>query len=474
MTRISAIAFLLAAATAAPASAEVGDQPEVVDDEPPLPMGLDDGGEEEPALPAGLDGPTIEESAGTSQAGFRLPFEMRGYLDLRGGARVQEDPHERRLSLAESRLQVDLERSFTPMALTLRVVADFVYDPVLDEYEPALESGGGAVDLRQANAVISPFELADLKVGRQILTWGTGDLLFINDLFPKDWTALVIGRADQYLKAPSDAVKASLFSSWLNADLVYAPAFDSDRPLDRRRLSSWDPTLGRLAGRDAPLAIDRPDSWFRDHEFAARLHRRLAAYELALYGYRGLWKAPAGIDPASGSFTFPKLSAYGASARGPLLGGIGNLEAGYYDSRLDRDGDDPTVRNSEWRTLAGLEREVVKNMTASGQYYVEMMTDHAAYRASQPVGAPIADRFRHVVTGRLTWLAQAARLRTSVFVAYSPSDADALARGSVAYQIDDHWGAELGANLFLGAEDHTFFGQLERNSNLYSSVRYGF
>ena len=28
---------------------------------------------------------------------------------------------------------------------------------------------------------------ADIKVGRQVLTWGTGDLLFINDIFPKDY-----------------------------------------------------------------------------------------------------------------------------------------------------------------------------------------------------------------------------------------------------------------------------------------------
>ena len=34
----------------------------------------------------------------------------------------------------------------------------------------------------------------DLKVGRQILTWGTGDLLFINDLFPKDWNSFLLGR----------------------------------------------------------------------------------------------------------------------------------------------------------------------------------------------------------------------------------------------------------------------------------------
>ena len=44
-----------------------------------------------------------------------------------------------------------------------------------------------------------------------MLTWGTGDLLFINDLFPKNWKSLAIGRDDEYLKDPSGAVKASFF-----------------------------------------------------------------------------------------------------------------------------------------------------------------------------------------------------------------------------------------------------------------------
>ncbi len=62
-----------------------------------------------------------------------------------------------------------------------------------------------------------------ITLGRQILTWGTGDLVFINDLFPKDWVSFFIGRDVEYLKAPSDALKVSAFSSWANLDLVYTP-----------------------------------------------------------------------------------------------------------------------------------------------------------------------------------------------------------------------------------------------------------
>jgi hypothetical protein len=47
-------------------------------------------------------------------------------------------------------------------------------------------------------------------------------------------------------------------------------------------------------------------------------------------------------------------------------------------------------------------------------------------------------------------------------------------RPKVHYKIDDHWSAEVGANVFLGAHDHTFFGMFERNTNAYASLRYSF
>ncbi len=33
----------------------------------------------------------------------------------------------------------------------------------------------------------------DLRLGRQIITRGVGDLVFINDVFPKDWSAFFPG-----------------------------------------------------------------------------------------------------------------------------------------------------------------------------------------------------------------------------------------------------------------------------------------
>ncbi|HUU57969.1 MAG TPA: hypothetical protein VMZ50_00385 [Phycisphaerae bacterium] len=448
------------------------DQPAADANAPALPSGLDDEG---PALPPGLDEAKPPERKAAEKKKPLKWFDLAGFWEVRGGVRTQNDPHERDASLGETRLQLDAQKDWQGMVFKL--VADFVYDPVLDHHSIDLNTGQGWLDLRQANVAFTPLKFMDVKVGRQILTWGTGDLIFLNDLFPKDWQAFFIGRDLEYLKAPSDALKMSFFTGAANVDVVFTPQFDGDRFIRRRRLSAWNGNLGRRAGRDAVVHADKPDDCFDDHEWAARISRNLRGYELAAYGYWGYWKSPGGQDPATLRATFPRLSVYGASARGQVGRGIGNVEVGYYDSRQDRGGDDPSVNNSELRLLGGYERdlpEIAHDFKVAVQYYVELMMHHGRYVRALPATDSPRDFDRHVLTIRLTKLLMNQNLTLSLFAYYSPTDSDAYLRPQVQYKIDDHWTAELGANVLFGAREHTFFGQLARNTNIYASLRYGF
>jgi hypothetical protein len=398
---------------------------------------------------------------------------IRGFVEPRIGARTQNDPYEDQMSLAELRAQLDALTYFELFELQLR--ADFLYDALADDPEKIdLRTGEGFIDLREANVLFSPASWSDLKVGRQILTWGTGDLLFINDLFPKDWQSFLLGRDEDYLKAPSDAIYASFFPSIATIDVAYIPQFNADRHLDGSRLSYWNPGLQRIAGQDAVMQTDRPDDPFQDHEVTTRIYRNLKGYETALYLYHGYWKSPAGMDPATGRATFPHLNVYGASTKGQFKGGILNLEAGYYDSREDRNGTDPTVANSQIRYLIGYDRELRKNLSAGLQYYLEQMLDHDDYLAGLPNRSTASDEFRHLLTLRLTQRMMNQNLILSLFTFYSPSDHDLYIRPAVTYKIDDHWQASLNAGFFWGKYDHTFFGQFKNNSNLNLALRYSF
>ncbi len=401
----------------------------------------------------------------------RLGISLHGFADVRGGVRTSGTDLVSDGSVLEGRLQ--LEANHQGDIFTLQLRTDFLYDALAEDHNFDLETGSGVMDLREAYVLFSPLDFMDVKVGRQILTWGTGDLVFLNDLFPKDWQAFFLGRDQEYLKAPSDALLVSLFPEFANIDLVFVPQFDPDRYVRGERLAFWNPGLQRVVGRDDAIDVETPDAWFRDVEVALRVSRTVGGVELAAYGYSGYWKSPEGSDPLTGKAVFPRLNVWGGSARGAVAGGIANAEFAYYDSRDDANGDDPFTPNSQWRFLLGYERELARDFTFACQYYAEWMQDYAAYERALPMGIA-QDELRHYVTVRLTKLLMNQNLTLSFFARYSPNDDDAYLRPTVSYKISDNWLATAGANVFLGSQDYTFLGQFQDNTNVYAALRYSF
>ncbi len=389
-------------------------------------------------------------------------MDLTGFVEFRYGSRLENDPYEKDESISEGRVQLEVGKDFDWGVLQAK--GDMVGDNIDEELRGIS---------RELNVAFSPVDMMDVKIGRQTLTWGTGDLVFINDLFPKDWKAFFIGRDDEYLKAPSDAVRAGIFLDIVNIDLIWSPVFNGSEYIDGSRLSYWNSFLGRTAGSDAVLDADKRDWVFGNSEYSLRLSKNISGTEVALYGYCGYWKTPEGFDPNTMKLFHPGLSVYGASIRSQVLGGIGNLEAGYYDSRDDRNGDDPFIRNSEIRFLTGFERELTKDFNGGFQYYLEWMSDYDEYKKNMG-NTPKKDEYRHLLTLRLTKLLMDQNLILSLFAYYSPSDEDAYLRPKVHYKVTDALSVEAGANCFLGSEKHSFFGQFQDNTNAYAGVRWTF
>jgi hypothetical protein len=458
--------------------------------EPELPAGLED---DEPALPAGIgetksglpakkdsDEPDLpmgmgeEPSTAWNDADENIAsrWGVSGFWELRGGLRIYEPIEQRNASLAESRLE--LEKDFNWNEWNSKLTVDLLYDDIPESHSVDLENGSGWLDLREAWLHRSLGEKADVKFGRQVLTWGVGDLLFINDLFPKDWQSFLAGRDEQYLKAPSDSVRFGLYSPAVNFNLVYTPRFDSDRYIDGSRLSYFSSSSNEVVGRNMIVDANQPDDMFADDELAIRVYRQLASFEVAAYAYDGFWKSPGGFDPSTGLATFPALRVFGASVRGPLGPGIFSSEIGYYNSRDDSNGSNAFINNSEWRGLLGYEWEVANETTLGLQYYVEALQDFGAYKTSLLPGQMARDEYRQVLTARLTRLAMSQNLTLSLFVFYSPTDADGYLRPKASYKASDQWLLEGGFNIFNGSKPFTFFGQFESNSNAYLAIRYSF
>ncbi len=366
--------------------------------------------------------------------------------------------------LADQRVQLKLEAHSPKGAVSLLAKPEFFYDAVDQEF---------GADLREGYLNFTR-NAWDVRVGRQILTWGVGDLVFINDVFPKDYAAFFSGRPLEYLKLGVDAVDVNFQSDALSAELAVIPAglFTPDNLPPRSRFFQFDPfpTL--------PRQTDEPATRLGSVETALRLYRTVADTELSLYAYHGFWRSYAlqpdnPVAPAHAVTFFPELAEFGASARRSGLGGVWSAEVGYYDSLDDPRGDAPAIANSQFRFLLAYQRQLARDFTASLEYYGEWMQDYAAYRRALPAGFPSSPELRDLIGVRLTKLLRYQTLKLSFFTFYSPIAGDFFLNPEVSYQFTDHLWAALGGNLF-GGPSQTFFGQLDRDDNVYVTARYSF
>lgn len=449
MPRVLAITLLAALMLAAgPASAR--------EEDPWVDQGAGEGGEDPWAEESGDE---WAEDWGDSWEDEGGGIVITGFAELAAGMRADSDgPVGRRMTLGDARLRGEAE--WIGDALEANAVGDVWYDAVTSDFE---------VDVRDLTVAFSPTEDVDVTAGRQVLTWGTGDLLFLNDLFPKDFVSFFAGRDDEYLKAPSDTVRVGFYNDLANVDVAWTPRYQPDEYLTGRRFSFFSPRAGQVVAPDPPVGAVEPSRY----ELALRLYKTVRGVEYAAYGYHGYFKQPTAVD-ADGQLTFAPLTSVGASVRLPLWSGLVNAEFAWYESTDDANGDDPAIPNSQVRFLAGFERELVANFTAGFQYYVEYTRDHDALIANSPAPQFEPEEYRQVLTNRLTYRIDQDRWTLSLFTFLSPSDEDFYVRPSVTFRQSDEWQFTAGGNGFGGRDDHTFFGQLEDNSNLYVRIRYNY
>lgn len=363
---------------------------------------------------------------------------------------------------AEEKLQLKLSADRAPFFVFLK--SDLSYDHIDDEED--LEFREAYLDYLS--------DYWDVRAGRQIITWGVGDLIFINDIYPKDYEAFFSGRPIEYLKIGSDAVKIGIYPESVSAELVIIPFFEPNNLPRKSRFHQFDP-LHFITERHK----EEPSTTFENSEIALRVYRYLAGFDTSLYFYSGFFRQQALqpdslVSPTRLDFFHPELNVYGASIQGRALGGITSVEAGFYDSREDRNGENPMIPNQSVRFLLGYQRQLWEDFTAGMQYYALYMLDYNQYEKNVPPGFPQEKEWQDLFTVRLTHLFMHQTLRLSFFSFWSLSDGDYLLIPEIKYKFTDHIWAAAGSNIFGGGEEWNQFGSLDENDNLYVQARYEF
>jgi hypothetical protein len=352
------------------------------------------------------------------------------------------------------RVQLKAENGNDSGSMSFYSKLDLFHDSVL---------GDNNSDLREFYIDFN-FEDISLRTGRQIITWGVGDLLFINDIFPKDWVAFYSGQPLEYLKKGSDSVKLDFFFGSTTLEFIVSD-FREDRLPDNRQFVFASPF-----SITTPRSIIEPDK----KEAVFKMSDNVNGWDVAYYMARGFYHMPALTDNTiiiNG--VYPALNTTGLSFSGAVLNGVLNVEAGYYDSVDDRQGIDPVIENSQARLLAGYSRQIGSDTQIGVQLYGEMMQDYENYKSTLPVGFNVRDEVRSVITMRFTQNYFYQTITFNLFAFWGISDEDSYVIPSLRYAFSDNLWAELGANVFSG-EITGMFGFLGRNDNVFFNLRHSF
>ena len=405
-----------------------------------------------------------------SISSFAEELSLNGFLQTNYSVRINDDnPEEaerKNLILGEERVQ--LKGSYYPSNLPVGVFVkgDVYHDWVEDKFVPEFREG-------YFDFTVDAFAI---RAGRQIITWGVGDLLFINDIYPKDWEAFYSGRPLEYLKIGVDSVKLDIYSDIISVEVVTIPLFREDNLLSQGRFHIYGPY---------PDDIDEPGITLKNTEYAFRLYRYISNFDVSLYFYKGFFRIP-GIkfnesDPNSFSYIYPKLAVYGISLQQNILGGIVGVEYGYYDSLEDRKGEDPGIENSKSKFLASYQRELAEDFTMGIQYYGELMHKYNQYEENLPGSLTKKKQLHQYITLRITKLFLYQTLKISLFTIYSPDEEDYFIISEINYKFTDNFQAMAGANIFGGSSVEaglkpasTELGQHDKDDNIYITARYNF
>ena len=290
-------------------------------------------------------------------------LSFTGFLEIeQGGHMGKSGVHQREWIMSNTRARLATLKNLDVGSFFLKL--DFIDDGILKRQE---------FDLREGRIRFSPLSWIDLSIGKQVVTWGVADMLFVNDLFPKNWVANFLGRDMEDMKDSAFSYRMTSYFGSGGFDLVYHPEFAPDTIPTGCRFAVYNPnsmmdsTQGKLVSNsdtcDSASKHSRQTGEYSQGEFATHLYNRFGSHEVGIYTYAGFFKNPRGLQWAdssgnpSGNQTttpgagdamliadYPRLNVYGFSAEGQVGPGIYSMEYGFYDSREDQEGRKPYDR----------------------------------------------------------------------------------------------------------------------------------
>lgn len=406
-------------------------------------------------------------AAGQDEDGSYRDFVLSGRLQSSIGYRIYSDKLQESGTIQEGILRISMLSILDNSEL--RVTADLIADRLRGRPRINLDRDADIIDLREAYYLFSPQADVDIKIGRQILTWGTGDLLFLNDHFPKDFRSFIIGRGDDYIKAPQTSLKISYYSA-INLDIVYSPVFEPDRYITGERVSYWNPLTFSTSSVDLNVLTRLPDTLFSDDTLSLRLHTLENGVEYCLYYHSGFRNSPSSFSLVTGKPGFDEIQSFGFSIRGQLGSTIWNTESVYTFSDAKEQRRFYT-RGEEYKLLIGLEKEILDNITASTQLYYETTVHTEEMNTGLPISVEALPSDNLIATLRIYASLDDNNVIFNSFLLYASQNEEFAWLPRITFKQGTNAELIISASVFGGENERGYYSQLRGASNICLSYR---
>ena len=395
-------------------------------------------------------------------------YEIRG--NLREWVKVFTEGA-KEIDLAETRLK--LEILSPPGGNTAFRIVNYCTVDAANDNEPVW-------DLKEAYLdYYSP--LVDVRLGKQIISWGKADELNPTDnLNPQDLSNITEDKIIRKIGL------LALKTDWKFSDYVLEGIWKLD----------FEPT--QIPDPDSPWAFfsipgvttlpspTYPEDELANTEWALKLSRTISLFDFSLSyfnGWENIFTPQFTLDPATNQtlledLTFNRAKVFGADFAGSI-GSVGVWGEGAYFQTEDEEGEDPSLKNPYFQYVLGADYTFAHKIKVNLQYLKEIITriDNEEEREQEEeiisrlgIGMPLQE----ALTFRLEKkFGQIESHKIELFTIWDLKENGLLLKPALTLSPADAFFIEVGTVIFTG-EEGSIFQNFDHNDELYLKCTYAF
>lgn len=305
--------------------------------------------------------------------------------------------------------------------------------------------------------------LWDVKIGRQIYSWGKADGIRITDILsPCDYSEYITRDFDE-IRIPVDSVKYRYLFPMADLELVWIPTFteavypkDEDNP--------W--YVGETYNKATINPAEKVEDKLGNSELAARLSFYLSGVDFS-FSTAYLWDDEPAYHKTGNTLTpeYHRLRFYGLDLSKPAGDFVIRFESAYYQGKYFSAVNSCGLLERDYaHSLAGLDWYPGNNWTVTTQLANKYIFDY-----EDEIGE---DESQTTLTLNISKDLFRETLELANMIYYEPDGEDGFNRFSLDYAVNDDLHFLTGIDYFFGDEGE--FASYDDNDSLWVKVKYDF